>query len=193
MCFSCVHPYSVDVRGRGCAASRQAGLKTTGVAGICKREVIIFAASVSATVVKQLFLQCSSLERASRSLAKTGLFFGLSEVFFSRLFSVRLFGGLGGAFGGSGVDLGAIWRAFGGHFCDFFRVRWIFEHNGFTIVKQYFLRSGRVLDRGFSVLCFWIDTVRVFLVEFWGFVGPQGLPRGPNGSLWGTLRDQIRA
>ena len=44
---------------------------------------------VNAAVVKQLFLQCSSLERASRSLAKTGLFFGL----FFCVFFLFVFGG----------------------------------------------------------------------------------------------------
>ena len=63
----------------------------------------------------------------------------------------------------------------------------------FTIVKPYFLRSGRVLVRYFFVLCFWIDTFRVFVVDFLGFVGPWNLHRGPNGSVWETLRGQIWA
>ena len=55
---------------------RQARLKTTGVAGTCKHEIIILVASVSAhlvnaRVVEHFFLKCSSFERASRSLAKT--------------------------------------------------------------------------------------------------------------------------
>ena len=53
-----------------------------------------------------------------------------------------------------GLDLGPIFGAFGGHFGDFFRMRWIFENVCFTIVKLYFLRFGRVLDRDFFVLCF---------------------------------------
>ena len=77
---------------------RQAGLKTTGVAGTCKHEVIIFVASMSATVVKQLFLQCSSFERASRSLAKTGLFFGLFLILFFVFVFCSFLGGLGGDF-----------------------------------------------------------------------------------------------
>ena len=56
---------------------RQARPKTTGVAGTCKHEIIILVASVSAhlvnaRVVEHFFLRCSSFERASRSLAKTG-------------------------------------------------------------------------------------------------------------------------
>ena len=56
---------------------RQARPKTTGVAGTCKHEIIIRVASVSAhlvnaRVVEHFFLRCSSFERASRSLAKTG-------------------------------------------------------------------------------------------------------------------------
>ena len=96
---------------------RQAGLKTTGVAGTCKHKVIIFVASVSAllvnaTVVKQLFLQCSSLERASRSLAKTGLFFCFFSIFCFCFFSVRFWGVLEGTFGVRRV----LWVSFGTHF-----------------------------------------------------------------------------
>ena len=108
------------------------------------------------------------------------------------MFSVCFFGGLGGASGGPWVDFGAIGGAFGGHFGAFLGVRWIFENVCFTIVKPYFLRSGRVLDRDFFVLCFLIDTFRELFVVFWRFVGPQGPHGGPNGSLWGSLRDQIR-
>ena len=106
--------------------------------------------------------------------------------------SVRFLEGLGWAFGGHRVDFEVIWGAFWGHFGDFFRVRWIFENVCFTIVKPYFLRSGRVLDRVFFVLCFWIDTFGVLFEVFWRFVGPQGPHGGPNGSLLGTLKDQIR-
>ena len=112
------------------------------------------------------FLQCSSLERASRSLAKTGLFFSLSEVFFSRLFSVRFFGGLGGASGSPWVDFGGIWGAFGGHFCDFLGIRLISQNVCFTIVKPYFLRFGRVLVHDLFVLCFSVDTFKVLFVDF---------------------------
>ena len=80
--------------------------------------------------------------------------------------------GLGWTFGGNWVDFGVIWEAFWGHFGDFFRVRWIFENVCFTKVKPYFLRSGMVLVRYFFVLCFWIDTLGVFVVESQGFVGP---------------------
>ena len=125
----------------------------------------------SPTVVKHLFLQCSSVERASRSLAKTGLFFGLWGVFFPCPFSVHFFGGLGGAFGGHWVRFGAIWVAFRGHFSGFFSVRWIFETMCFSIVKHYFLRSGRVLAGDFFLLCFWISTFVVFLLDLLRFVG----------------------
>ena len=99
----------------------------------------------------------------------------------------------GGPSGAIGVDLGAIWAAFWGHFGDFFRLRGIFKKVCFTYVKRYFLRFGRVLDRDFFVLCFWIDTFGVFFVEFWRFVGFQGLHGVPNGSLLGTFWDQISA
>ena len=48
---------------------------------------------VNAAVVKQLFLQCSSLERASRSLAKTGLIFWCFFHLFFRVFFLFVFGG----------------------------------------------------------------------------------------------------
>ena len=75
-------------------------------------------------------------------------------------------GPLKGPVGGSGVDFGAIWGAFGDHFCHFFGVRGIFENVCFSIVKLYFLRFGRVLDRVFFVLCLWIDTFEIFLWYF---------------------------
>ena len=89
--------------------------------------------------------------------------------------------------------MGVVWGSLGSHFGDFLEVSWISKNVCFTIVKLYFLRFGRVLVRDFFVLCFCIDTFKVFLVEFCGFVGPQG-PHGlPNASLLGTLRDQISA
>jgi len=63
-------------------------------------------------------------------------------------------GALEGPLGAIGIDLGAIWGAFWGHFGDFFRIRGIFKNIGFTNVKRYFLRFGKVLDRDFFVLCF---------------------------------------
>ena len=61
----------------------------------------------------------------------------------------------------------------------------------FIVVEHYFLRFGRVLVRDFFMLCFCIDTPTVFLMDFCGFVRPQGFHGVPNGSLLGTLRDQI--
>ena len=58
--------------------------------------------------------------------------------------SVRFLEVLKGSLGAHRVDLGATWGAFGGHFDNFWVVRWIFENVCFTIVKQYFLRFGRV-------------------------------------------------
>ena len=106
---------------------------------------------------------------------------------------MSLLGGPGGSFGGPWVDLGAIGGAFLGHFDDFFGIGWIFENLCFTIVKPCFLRSGRVLDRDFFVLRFWICAFRCFLIEFGRFVGPQGAHRVPNGSLLGVLERQISA
>ena len=87
----------------------------------------------------------------------------------------------------------ALWGSFGSHFGDFLEVSGISKNVCFTFVKLYFLRFGRVLVRDFFVLCFCIDTFRIFLKEFYRFVGPQGVHGVPNGSLLGTLRDQISA
>ena len=99
---------------------------------------------------KHVLLKRSSLGHASRSLSKTG----------SVLCSFRC-SFLGHALkcfreplGAIGVDLGAIWAAFWGHFGDFFRLRGIFENVCFTNVKPCFLRFGRVPDRDFFVLFF---------------------------------------
>ena len=67
---------------------------------------------VNAAVVKQLFLQCSSLERASRSLAKTGLFFVFVSSFFFVFFFCSFLGVLEGTFGVRRV----LWVSFGTHF-----------------------------------------------------------------------------
>ena len=45
----------------------------------------------------------------------------------------------------------------------------------------------------FSCCVFRSVLLKYFFLEFGGFVGPQGLHKYPNGSLWGTLRDQISA
>ena len=54
----------------------------------------------------------------------------------------------------------------GGHVCDFLGIRLISENVCFSIVKQYFLRFGRVLELVFFVLCFWINTFGVLFVVF---------------------------
>ena len=105
------------------------------------------------------------------------------------MLSVRFLGVLEGPFGAHGV----LWGSFGGHFCDFLGISGISKNVCFIIVKLYFLRFGRVLVRDFFVLCFCIHTFRAFLMEFCGFVGPQGLHGVPNGSLLETLREQISA
>ena len=120
MYFEFVYPYSVDVveaAPPGAAEDHWScwNMQTRDDHSCC----ICVCSASECNRCETLFLQCSSLERASRSLAKTGLFFSLSEVFFSRSFSVRFFGGLGGASGGPGVDFGAIWRHLGVIFVTF--------------------------------------------------------------------------
>ena len=102
-------------------------------------------------------------------------------------FSVRLFGVPGGPFGGHWVVLGGHLGSFGSHFGDFLEVSGISKNVCFTIVKPYFLRSGRVLDRVFFVSCFWIDTFSVLFTIFLRFGSLQGAHRGSKGSLLGAL------
>ena len=64
---------------------------------------------VTPTVVRHLFLQFSRLERASRSLAKTGLFFHFFVVFFCVGFLGVFWEALGGPLGA----VGSIWEPFG--------------------------------------------------------------------------------
>ena len=133
MGFSCVYPYSVGVveaAPPGAAEDHCScwDMQTRDHHSCC----ICVCSSCECKSCETFFLQCSSLERASRSLAKTGFFFGLFRVFVSRSCSGRVWGGLGGPFGAIGVDLGAIWGAFWGHFGDFFRIRGIFKNISFT-------------------------------------------------------------
>ena len=74
------------------------------------------------------FLQCSRLERASRSLAKTGLFFWLFFLFFCIGFLCVFWEALGGSLGGHEADSGAIWGPFWCHFGDFLGIRWVFKN-----------------------------------------------------------------
>ena len=100
-------------RGRGRAARQGSRpLELLGHASTKSSFASVSAQLVNAAVVKQLFLQCSSLERASRSLAKTGLFFVFFSFFFLCFFSVRFLGVLEGTFGVRRV----LWVSFGTHF-----------------------------------------------------------------------------
>ena len=80
--------------------------------------------------------------------------------------SVRFLEVLKGPLGAHGVDLGAIWGAFGSHFGDFLGIGLLSENVCFSILKPYFLGFGRVLDRVFFVLCFWINTFGILFVVF---------------------------
>ena len=145
-----------------------------------------------ATDVNPLFYSALLLSALPVPLLRQVYFLVFFGVFFSLRFLFVFLRCWRGPWG-SGVDFAAIWGAFGGHFGHFFGVGGIFENVCFSTVKQYFLRFGRVLNRVFFVLCFWINTFGILFVVFWIFVGPQGPHGGQNGSLWGTLRDQISA
>ena len=111
MCFSCVYPYSVGVveaAPPGAAEDHCSCLdmQTRDHHSCC----ICVCSSFECKSCETFFLQCSSLERASRSLAKTGFFLGLLGVFFLGVFSVRFLGVPEGPFGAHG----ALWGSFGG-------------------------------------------------------------------------------
>ena len=93
---------------------------------------------------------------------------------------MRLFGGLGGPLGGHWVALGAIWGSFGSHFGDFSEVSGISKNVCSIKVKLYFFRLGRVLVRDFFVLCFCIDTFRVFFHRILLICWSSGFPWGPK-------------
>ena len=80
-------------------------------------------------------LQCSPVERASRSLAKTVLFLVFSRFFFRVSFLFVFWKVLEGSFGTRMAHFGSILKSFGNHFCDFLGIRWISENVCFTIVK----------------------------------------------------------
>ena len=84
---------------------------------------------------KPFVLQCSPVERASRSLAETGLFFRVFEVLLSCLFSVRFLEGAGRVFW---RPFGSFWINFevGVIFVTFGWIRWISENVSFTVVKH---------------------------------------------------------
>ena len=63
----------------------------------------------------------------------------------------------------------------------------------FTIVKQYFLKSGRVLIGDFFMFFLRVNTVSYFVSVFLGFLGPKALHRVPNGSLLGDFCDKVNA
>ena len=111
---------------------------------------------------KPFVLQCSPVERASRSLAETGSFLCL----FRCSFLGHALECFWGTFVGHWIDFAGIWGAFESHFGDFFRIRFIIENVCFSLVKLHFLRFGRVLDRVFFVLCFWINTFGILFVVF---------------------------
>ena len=65
---------------------------------------------------KPFVLQCSPVERASRSLAETGSFFHVLELLFSCLFSARFLEGVGRVFwrpyGSFWINFEVIWESF---------------------------------------------------------------------------------
>ena len=65
---------------------------------------------------KPFVLQCSPVERASRSLAETGSFFHVLELLFGCLFSARFLEGVGRVFwrpyGSCWINFEVIWESF---------------------------------------------------------------------------------
>jgi len=121
---------------------------------------------LNARVVKHFVYNAPALSALPVHLLRQVYFFDFLGVCFLVSFSVRLFGVPGGPFGGHWVVLGGHLGSFGSHFGDFLEVSGISKNVCFTIVKPYFLRFRRVLVRDFFVLCFCIDTFRVFFMQF---------------------------
>ena len=113
MCFACVCPYSVivvEAAPPGAAEDHWSCWDTqTRAHHFCCTCV---CSSGEYNSCETFVLQCSSLERASRSLAKTGLFF----VFFWDSFGVRFLFTFLGALEGPLEAIGSIWEPFGEHF-----------------------------------------------------------------------------
>ena len=108
MCFAFVYPYSVDVVEAAPEDHWSCwDMQTRGHHFCCT----CVCSSGEYNSCATFFLQCSSLERASRSLAKTGLFFGVFWSLFLSPFSVRLFEVLERSLGA----LGSILEPFGEH------------------------------------------------------------------------------
>ena len=93
-------------------------------------------------------------------------------------------GGLGGDFGCNCVDFDAIWGAFGTHFGDFCRIRWILENVCFIIVKPCFSGLRKVLGRDFSMLFCESVFLAYFLLTLADFLGSQSIHRVQMDLLW---------
>ena len=140
---------------------------------------------------KPFVLQCSPVERASRSLAETGLFFHVFQVLFSLCFLFVFWKVLEGSFGARMTRFGSILKSFRSHFCELLGIRWISESVRFTIVKHKFFRFGRVLIPDFFRVFFLSASFEHSSMTFVDFVGSQGFLRDPNGSHFGSLRGHI--
>ena len=111
MCFLCVYSYSVGVVEAAPPVAAEDHCSCWDMQARNHHSCCIcVCSSFECKSCETFFLiQCSSLERASRSLAKTGFLGGLRGVFFFRLFSVRFLGVPEGTFDAHG----ALWGSFG--------------------------------------------------------------------------------
>ena len=184
MCFACVYPYSVDVveaAPLGAAEDHWScwDMQTRGHHFCCT----CFCSSGEYNSWETFFLQCSSLERASRSLAKTGLFFCLFWSLFLSTFSVRLFEVLEGSLGVLGSflsHLGSILESFW----------WLFEGKG-DLWKRMFYYSKTRLFQVWEGLELWlfrcVFCIRFLAVTFTVFfrcLSPFLCPCAPKRSPW---------
>ena len=111
---------------------------------------------------KPFVLQCSPVERASRSLARTGLFFSVFEVLFSCLFSARFLEGVGRVF----------WRPYGSFWINF-EVIWesclLLFGDKVDFWKRVFYNSKTVVFKVWEGSDSWLFPI-VFLISiFWAF------------------------
>ena len=133
------------------------------------------------TEVESMSLQCSILKRASRSLAKTGLFLVSLGSLFRVCFCASFLRGPWWPFLFIWLPFGSILSSFWCNFGDFLRMGGICENMCFTIVKQWFLRVRGIPDRSFFLMffrcCFWVLLFSCFYA-FYTFFGAHGLPNG---------------
>jgi len=140
-----------------------------------------------------MFVKLSSFKRASRSLAKTGLFLDPFGRLFPPLFRVSFWRIHGGSFGPFGLPFWVILEPFGWLLGDFLGIEGIRGNWCPSQAKTYFLRFWGIRFPHFC-WCFWApDSSCLFKHVFDDFHWLLGAPGSPNYSLLGSFGAQFSA